>query len=241
VSRVLVAGATGALGRELVDALAERGHAVYAMARSTHDRRLEPHRRAISEVRVGDVTDPASLPAALDGAEIVVSTVGLTRPTHGVDFEDVDYRGNLALLDAAAAAGARRFVLVSLANLDDAAADHVPVVAAKRRFEAALRAGPVPWSIPRPSGFFWNYGVLLGQARSHGAVYLFGDGDAARRRSTRPIWRRRSPTVWSSSRRRTPSAGPRTSPTTTWRRSSSAPWTNRRRCTISRDRSSARA
>lgn len=178
MSKVLLAGATGALGTKLIGALAERGHDVLALARKAGDVRLDPYRAQIADVRVGDVRDAASLDAVVAGADAIVSTVGLTKPLKHVSFEEVDYAGNRNLLDAAGRAGVGRFSYVSSAGLERAAADGIPVMQAKLHFEEALRAGPVPWSISRPSGFFWNYGVLLEMARKHGSVWLFGDGTA---------------------------------------------------------------
>lgn len=177
MARVLVAGATGALGLELLSALTERGHQVHAMARRADDPRLAPHVEHLASVRVGDVRRPETLASVVDDAEIVVSTIGLTKATAGADWDDVDYRGNLALLSASAAAGARRFHFVSLANIEDRDGQKVPILRAKRRFEQALTEGPVAWSISRPSGFFWNYGVMLTMARK-GAIWLAGDGQA---------------------------------------------------------------
>ncbi len=180
MSRVLVAGATGALGTKLVRSLAERGHTVVAMVRHTGDARLKSVRGLVSEEREADVTSPSpdGLHAACRGIDVVVSTIGLTRPTRHVTFEEVDHQGNLALLRAAADEGVENFHFVSLEGVEDPDRRRVPMMVAKRAFEDALRAGPMPWSISRPSGFFWNYGVILEMARDHGSVWLIGDGSA---------------------------------------------------------------
>lgn len=174
----MVAGATGALGTELVRSLAERGHEVIAMVRRSGDARLDAVRHMLCDERVADVSDPSGLRAACAGADVVVSTVGLTRPTRSVTFEQVDHQGNLALLDAAAQEGVGHFHFVSLAGIDDPGHARVPMMVAKRAFEIDLQAGPIAWSISRPSGFFWNYGVILQMVREHGTAWLVGDGAA---------------------------------------------------------------
>jgi len=74
--RVLVIGATGGTGREIVKQALERGHDVVALARKpsrikfTHDR---------LHVARGDVMDPASLDAAMPGCEAVVCALGHKR------------------------------------------------------------------------------------------------------------------------------------------------------------------
>lgn len=174
----MVAGATGALGTELVRSLAERGHEVIAMVRRAGDARLDPVREMVAEERVADVSHPDTLRPACAGNDVVVSTVGLTRPTRSVTFEQVDHQGNLALLRAAADEGVGHFHFVSLAGIDDPGHARVPMMVAKRAFELDLQAGPIPWSISRPSGFFWNYGVILQMVREHGTAWLVGDGEA---------------------------------------------------------------
>jgi len=128
------------------------------MVRRPGDPRLDAVRHMIAAERVADVSDPAGLRTACGGADVVVSTVGLTRPTRSVTFGQVDHQGNLALLRAASDEGGGHFHFVSLAGIEDPGHARVPMMVAKRAFEQDLMAGPLPWPISRPSGFFWNQG-----------------------------------------------------------------------------------
>src|ERR1700754_2541 len=65
--KILVTGATGNVGRPLVSLLAEAGHNVRALTRDPDTARLPA---GVTAVR-GDLTDPGSLDAALDGVEAV--------------------------------------------------------------------------------------------------------------------------------------------------------------------------
>lgn len=178
MSRVLVAGSTGYLGRELLRALHAGGHQVIALSRPQSVGKLDDSRELISEVREGDAADPGSLGPAVAGVDTVVSTVGLTKAVKGLTFDQVDFGGNMNLLSAAIDAGVGHFAYVSLAGVDLPGALDVDVVRAKKSFEDALRASRISWSIARPSGFFWNYGIFLTMARKHGVVPMFGSGAA---------------------------------------------------------------
>ena len=96
MNRVLVAGATGYLGRNVVKTLKGRGFWVRALGRS--ESRLDPIREFADEISIGEVTDPDSLEGVCDGIDIVFSSVGITQQEDGLSYQDVDYQGNRNLL-----------------------------------------------------------------------------------------------------------------------------------------------
>jgi len=88
MSTVLVTGANGFVGSHLVPALVDAGHRVLALVRDDDgatqvERRLSPAQRAAVEVRRGDVTQAASLPAALEGADAVLHLAAIPRDWDG--------------------------------------------------------------------------------------------------------------------------------------------------------------
>ncbi len=115
MTRALVTGSTGCVGANLVAALNERGIEVVGLKRktspddATHDLRMTPV--------VGDVLDPASLRAAVDGVDWVFHVAAVSDYWHTAP--DVIYRVNVEgtrnMLEAALQAGVRRFVLTSSA------------------------------------------------------------------------------------------------------------------------------
>ena len=110
--RVLVAGATGYLGRHLLRAFSDAGYSVRALARSPDKLiGLEPW---VDEVFVGEATDPSTLTGLCEGLDIVVSALGITRQSDGLTYDDVDYRANRHLLDAALEAGVGHFTYIHL-------------------------------------------------------------------------------------------------------------------------------
>jgi uncharacterized protein YbjT (DUF2867 family) len=168
---VLVAGASGHLGRELVAELRRRGHRVRALVR---DRARAP---GADEVAVADAAgDP--LDEAVAGVDAVFSVLGGTSrvdrgPRH--PFHDLDTVPNLALLRAAEAAGVARFGYVALLNGDRLRGNayndaHEAVV-------EALRASALDATVVRANGFFSAYDELLDMARK-GRLRMVGDPDA---------------------------------------------------------------
>jgi nucleoside-diphosphate-sugar epimerase len=120
--RVFVAGASGAIGRPLVPKLIAAGHQVTGMTRT--EARVEEIRAGGAEAAVVDVFDADALRAAVSAASPQVVIHQLTALPDRVDFrKDETYaptnrvrtEGTRNLLDAARAAGARRFVCQSIA------------------------------------------------------------------------------------------------------------------------------
>ncbi len=137
-----------------------------------------PSRRSLlaeagAELARADVTDACSLPAALAGVESIVSTATCFPREDAIDSVDRD--GNLALVDAAEAVGAGRFVFVSFkpVPLD------FPLQRAKRAVEDRLARARLDAIVLRPGKFMdvWFSPVCGFDVASRRAT-LFGDGAA---------------------------------------------------------------
>lgn len=147
---ILVAGATGDLGGRVVDALLARGEPVRALVRPTSDAsKLEARGVAIAR---GDLTDPASLDRALEGASAVVTTAaGYMKRKRGDSLQAVDDRGNRNLVAAARKADVDRFVFTSILTCDQA--PDVPHFWQKKLIEDELERSGVPFVALRPGAF----------------------------------------------------------------------------------------
>lgn len=171
MARVVVAGATGYLGGYVARALKEEGHWVRALTRDAG--RLGAPGALVDEVFVGEVTRPETLAGLCEGAEIVFSSIGITRQKDGLTYEEVDYRGNLNLLREAEAQGVAKFMYISALGAD--ALRRLKIADAKERFVADLERSGIDWIVVRPNGYFSDIEAFMTMAR-RGRAYLFGDG-----------------------------------------------------------------
>ena len=113
--RYLVTGATGFIGRHLVDALLERGALVRVLARDTSRVPEGWHDRV--EVAEGDVTRPGSLTSAVSGVDVVFHLAGVINLPPGSDdrYYQVNLEGTKNVFNAAMTADVlpRRFLYCS--------------------------------------------------------------------------------------------------------------------------------
>ncbi len=175
-STILVAGATGMLGREVASLLHGTGHRVRTFSRSAA--RAEELRGIADEIVLGDATLPGSLEGVLDGVDGVVSCLGAPMAFTTGDrrsFRELDTVANLNLVDAASRAGVRRFVYVSLL-LGEAWSGTV-YVRAHEEVVDALGASGMAVGIVRPTGMFPIFDPFLPMAR-RGIAWIPGDGTA---------------------------------------------------------------
>lgn len=104
---ILVTGSAGHLGEAILRTLRARGSTVHG---------VDPKKSVFTD-RVGSITDPGFVRAAMDGVTAVIHAATLHKPhvaTHTKqDFIDTNVTGTLNLLEAAAASGVRSFVFTS--------------------------------------------------------------------------------------------------------------------------------
>lgn len=109
---VLVTGATGFLGHNLIPLLIERGHAVRVLVRpSSHVNLL---RAQGVQIAIGDICDACSVEAAMAGCQAVIHGAGKFRFWgNEQDFFEVNVRGTQNIVRAARDAGVQRFIHIS--------------------------------------------------------------------------------------------------------------------------------
>jgi NADH dehydrogenase len=161
---VAVAGGTGFVGGAIARELASRGHRVVVLThRPPKPDSARPAAESAGgtppfEYRPADVTQAASLAAALAGVDALVISLAfrnspIEAPRRGQTFERVDAAGTEALAAAAKTAGVGRLVYISGAGAAPDAPKHW--FRAKWRAEEAVRGSGIVYTILRPS---WIYG-----------------------------------------------------------------------------------
>jgi len=171
---LLIAGASGAVGRALIELLRAENRPLRALVRSAD--RARPLQGLIDDVRLADATDAGTLRGVCDGVEVVFSSLGASVAPNAPDkrsYADVDLAGNRNLLAEARRAGVRRFVYVSVYTAPAYA--HTAYVRAHETFAAELKACGLEYAVLRPTGLFSAFGEMLPLAR-RGRIPLIGEG-----------------------------------------------------------------
>lgn len=166
--KVVLAGAYGNLGSDIFRALLREGHEVIAADMIEKDLGL----KGKFTFKKLDVTDPASLKGLCDGADCVITTVGLTKTSAAVTNYEIDYQGNLNLLNEAKAAGVKNFAYISVIKADKA--PNVPMLHAKYLFEEELKKSGLSYVIFRPTGYFYDIIKVFRPMIEKGEVTLLG-------------------------------------------------------------------
>lgn len=173
--RVVVLGANGGCGQELVKQAKARGHDVRAVVRSKD---WQPPEGV--EVLRGDLADEAFLKKALDGREVVLSALGLRikslSPFAKPESPDFLTRSTPALVAAAKATGVKRILAISAGGVGDSFEKmpgffrgFIRFTALKKAYaeldvmERTLLASGLEILVPRPSGL--TDGPATGHAR----------------------------------------------------------------------------
>ena len=178
---MLVLGATGTIGRAAVRALVQRGHDVVCVVRAhagTSGRLTPADSARLLEgagVRIGDVTDPASLTRDGFRGERFDAMVSCLASRSGVadDAWRIDHRAHIGAFAAAREAGVSHVVLLSALCVQK------PLLAfqhAKLAAERALIASGMAYSIVRPTAFFKSLSGQVERVKRGRPFLVFGNG-----------------------------------------------------------------
>ena len=170
--KVVLAGAFGNLGADILRELVKQGHEVVAADLKTKE---IPGLEGKYTPRAMDVTKPETLQGLCDGADVVITTVGLTGTSATITNYDIDYQGNLNLLREAQRAGVKHFSYISVIKADSD--PQVPMLHAKYLFEQELKKSGISWVIHRPTGYFYDIAKVFMPMIEKGQVTLLGKQD----------------------------------------------------------------
>ncbi len=175
--RVLVAGASGALGLEVMRLLHERNIPLRGLVFSKDGAdRVAPYTSDIWEAdaskgnfEIKDITKDVSIVISALGKSVSLFT------NRGNSFLENDFYANSNILDDALKNGVKRFVYVSIKGVDEAPEYDIPK--AHKMFENALQASGIDHTIIRPVGFFSGLHDLAIMAKRK-VIPIVGDGSA---------------------------------------------------------------
>jgi len=187
--RIAILGATGVLGRPVVTRLLERGHEIVAIARDPTRLATRPNVRAVH----GDILDPATLAAPLEGCDALLHlATAIPRTGTRADWsanDRVRREGTRNLLAAARSIGRLRFIQQSVAMLlagprdviadEDAPLRPGPHLESARDMERAVCDSDVPWVILRGGAFYGRTSDRmehLNRLAREGRLAIPGDG-----------------------------------------------------------------
>lgn len=175
--QILVAGASGTIGRAVVKRLLDDGHVVTALLRAGNAASALPELQG-AHLAHANLRDPAQLAQVCAAAppDIVISCIA-SRSGAPKAAQAIDYRANAELLAAALGAGAQQYILLSAICVQK------PLLAfqhAKLAFEAELMASGIRYTIIRPTAFFKSLSGQAKRVKTGKPFLIFGDGNLTR-------------------------------------------------------------
>jgi divinyl chlorophyllide a 8-vinyl-reductase len=169
---VLIVGATGYIGSAVVAEAVSKGHDVIAVTRSP----AKEGQFSGAEVVVADVSDPASIATAFQRKIDVVISCLATRSGLPKDFDDIDYKATLNVLNVAQENGVDKFILLSAICVRK---PDLPLQLAKLKMEDALMRSGIDYTIVRPTAYFWVFDAQTKMIKKGKPGYMVGKGDQA--------------------------------------------------------------
>jgi len=146
---ILVIGGTGTLGRQIVKQALDEGYQVKCLVRDF--RRSAFLKDWGAELIYGDLSLPSTLPLALKGVKIIIDSATI-RSTSTYTSETIDWRGKLALLEAAKLVKIKKFIYFSVLN--GSKNPSIPLIDLKLKMEKELEKSGIDYTIFQCSGFF---------------------------------------------------------------------------------------
>ena len=187
---VVVAGATGRVGRLVVNEVLARGFNVRAILVPPFDSPNQPEfTKKNVELVEGNLTSVESLEKAVEGADYLISAIGSKKPFSKKENDKIDNMGNQNLTKAAKAKGLKRIVVVSSNGVGNSRwaislmhkISMNPILRAKEKSEAFIQSFGMEYTLLRPGGY--NEKDLSGEivfGENGGLSGLIGRGGIAK-------------------------------------------------------------
>ncbi|MCC9168115.1 SDR family oxidoreductase [Pontibacter harenae] len=180
--KVLLAGATGNLGKYLLQELKQQGYYVRVLVRSAEKAKLLSP--VPDEVFIGDATDSELLKKICENMDVVISALGKSislSDKSKATFRDIDFRANLNILHETLVSGVKQFIYTSAYT-----AEMYPKLAyfrAHANVTEALFDSRLTYTILQPTALFSAFDEVLKMAKN-GKIASMGKGD----KRTNPVF-----------------------------------------------------
>lgn len=182
MKKVILFGATGNLGKEIAKELIRQGFDTTLVVRN--EIKAKSLSALTSKVLIADPCNKATLENILDNQEIVISALGKSvspndksKPT----FRDVDFVGNLNILNEATKIGIKKFVYISAFHSEKY--QHLEYFKVHHDFSELLKKSGIDYSIIKPPAIFSAFIDMIEMAKK-GQLVNIGKGD----KITNPIY-----------------------------------------------------
>ena len=146
--KLLIVGATGTLGRQIVRHALDQNYEVRCLVRSFN--RGSFLKEWGAELVKGDLCNPETLPPALEGVDAIIDAA-TTRITDSLNIKTVDWEGKVNLIQAVQAAGIDRYIFFSILNAEKH--PEVPLMEIKHCTELFLAESGLNYTTLRLGGF----------------------------------------------------------------------------------------
>ena len=146
---LLIIGATGTLGRQIVRKALEDGFQVKCLIRNKTKASFLKELGA--KLVYGDLTKPETLPLAIKEVSAIIDA-STTRPDEMNTLNQVDLKGKLNLIKLAKEVGIKRFIFFSILNAEKHLS--IPLMQAKIEVEESLKQSGIPYTIFKLAGFY---------------------------------------------------------------------------------------
>jgi|TARA_B110000090_G_C13399006_1_gene452501 uncharacterized protein YbjT (DUF2867 family) len=147
---ILIVGATGTLGRQIVKQMLDSGYSTRCLVRNM--------RKAIflqewgAELVYGDLSLPETIPNALKGITIIIDVATLRPEDEIATLQGVDLIGKIALIKAAKKAKIKKFLFFSITENEKF--QSISLMRLKKKIEDVLKNSGIPFTIFQISGFY---------------------------------------------------------------------------------------